>query len=77
MTVAEAIEMAQAGELPTGYVGINCPNCGRARVEWDGTLLVCEKCRWDILHDDFYLARRRPYTGVILDEADAQQGTDG
>lgn len=32
------------------YRNIDCPNCGRGRVESDG---VCEKCEWDIDGGDY------------------------
>ena len=32
-------------EILPSYRNINCPNCGRVRVELDG---ICEKCTWDV-----------------------------
>lgn len=32
-----------------GYIDLECPNCGRFRVEhWSGGKDVCEKCHWCI-----------------------------
>lgn len=27
------------------YLPMDCPNCGRRRLEWDGVHVICEKCR--------------------------------
>lgn len=34
----------------SSYRSIDCPNCGRNRVEQDG---VCEKCDWDVDGGDY------------------------
>lgn len=32
------------------YRNMDCPNCGRHRIELDG---VCEKCQWDVDGNDY------------------------
>lgn len=39
------------------YRNVDCPNCGRHRVQSDG---VCEKCFWDVDGDD-YASITRPF----------------
>lgn len=42
------------GVDPFKYVDIECPNCGRNRVEeyHDGAL-ICEKCHWNIKEEEY------------------------
>lgn len=52
------------------YRNIDCPECGRHRVEADG---VCEKCQWDIDGGD-YVSVTRPhefYEGFRVGEPEA------
>ena len=43
------------------YLPMDCPVCGRRRMEWDGKILSCEKCstssEWDGFTQDRYLER--------------------
>ena len=38
-----------------GYISIDCPNCGRHRVEhWSCGKDICEKCLWCIQENDYF-----------------------
>ena len=38
-----------------GYLGIECPKCGRVRVEhWGCGKDICEKCHWCIQDNSYF-----------------------
>ena len=46
--------MSKLGEW-LGYINDPCPKCGRMRVEsWSSGKLVCEKCHWSILDNEYH-----------------------
>ena len=49
------------------YLPMDCPVCGRHRVEWDGKVLRCEKCttssEWDGFTTERYGSQERPQPG--------------
>jgi hypothetical protein len=51
------------------YLPMDCPVCGRRRMEWDGKVLSCEKCNtsseWDGFTEDSY--PHTPATPAPLD----------
>ena len=50
------------------YLPMDCPVCGRHRVEWDGKVLRCEKCttssEWDGFTTERYGSQERPSIDV-------------
>lgn len=42
---------------PFVYLPMDCPVCGRRRVEWNGHILRCEKCTTSSEWDGFSAAR--------------------
>ena len=67
----EALEQAHSlasQERPRSvYLPMDCPVCGRHRVEWDGKVLRCEKCttssEWDGFTTERYGSQERPQPG--------------
>lgn len=40
---------------PMYYVDMDCPECGRHRVElWSNGKLICEKCCWCIEDEEYH-----------------------
>jgi len=68
----EALEQAHSlasQERPRSvYLPMDCPVCGRHRVEWDGKVLRCEKCttssEWDGFTTERYGSQERPSIDV-------------
>lgn len=65
-TLEEPVDTGASQERPQPlvYLPMDCPVCGRHRVEWDGTVLRCEKCttssEWDGFTTERYASQERP-----------------
>ena len=61
------------------YLPMDCPVCGRHRVEWDGKVLRCEKCttssEWDGFTSERYGSQERPQP--TIEQLAAEQGIKG
>ena len=59
------------------YLPMDCPVCGRHRVEWDGKVLRCEKCttssEWDGFTSERYAARSTPAEALQHDTPNDQR----
>ena len=49
------------------YLPMDCPVCGRRRMEWDGRVLSCEKCTTSSEWDGFSSDRYQPVPAAPLD----------
>ena len=63
LALAPIAELADSGATPRNpsvepyYLPMDCPVCGRHRMEWDGKILSCEKCFTSSVFDGFSTER--------------------
>lgn len=56
---------SEGSSEPTIYLPMDCPVCGRHRVEWDGSTLRCEKCTTSSEWDGFTVERYEAHLGHL------------
>lgn len=66
---AVCLECAQPDKDNPDYLQGDCANCGRTRIQTDGT---CEKCSWDQLGKCFTTYEEVPVANEILKSYDGE-----